>query len=160
MGIIPYGVLGQGSFQTEEAFKEREKGHDGRNFIPTSQRDKDVSKVLENIAKQKGVELLQVALAYIINKAPYVFPLIGARKVSHIEGSIDGLGVTLTDGEIKEIESVYDFDFGFPHSFLSGTLFDHSKSRGAEHSSEVGMLNALGNFDWVEKAKAIGSKKD
>lgn len=155
MAIIPYGVLGQGSFQTEEGFKEREKGHDGRNFIPTSQRDKNISRVLEKISRQKNVELLQVALAYIIFKAPYIFPLIGARKVSHIKGSIAGLGVSLSDEEIDEIESAYEFDFGFPHSFLSGSLFDHSRSRGAEHASEVGMLTALGDFDWVEKAKAI-----
>ncbi|KAH6972837.1 NADP-dependent oxidoreductase domain-containing protein [Ilyonectria sp. MPI-CAGE-AT-0026] len=33
MGIIPYGVLNQGRFQTEEGFREREKNNPGRNFI-------------------------------------------------------------------------------------------------------------------------------
>ncbi|KAL3480236.1 NADP-dependent oxidoreductase domain-containing protein [Aspergillus californicus] len=159
MGLCPYGVLNQGRFQTEEVFREREKSNEGRNFIQTSQRDRDVSKVLETIAKKKGVDLLHVALAYIMDKAPYVFPIVGARKLSHIEGSIAGLGVSLTEGEVSEIEAAYDFDFGFPHSFLSGTLFNQDKSRGADEPGDTWMTKSLGNFDWVEKPKAIRPKK-
>ncbi|KAL4914565.1 NADP-dependent oxidoreductase domain-containing protein [Aspergillus aurantiobrunneus] len=121
MGLCPYGVLNQGRFQTEEGFREREKHNEGRNFIATTQRDKEVSRVLEQIATRKGVDLLHVALAYVMDKAPYVFPIVGARKVSHIEGSIGGLGVTLDEGEIGQIEAAYEFDFGFPHSFLIRT---------------------------------------
>ncbi|KAL2821278.1 NADP-dependent oxidoreductase domain-containing protein [Aspergillus cavernicola] len=160
MGLCPYAVLNQGRFQTEEGFREKEKHNEGRNAIPTSQRDKDVSRVLEGIAKKKGVDLLHVALGYVMDKAPYVFPIVGARKVSHIEGSIAGIGVSLTEEEIQEIESVYEFDFGFPHSFLSGTLFDQSKSRGADQPGDCWMINQLGKFDWVEKPKAIRPKKD
>lgn len=36
----------------------------------------------------------------------YVFPIVGGRKVSHLEGNIAGLGVALTDEEIKEIDDV------------------------------------------------------
>ncbi|KAL4957064.1 sterigmatocystin biosynthesis dehydrogenase stcV [Aspergillus filifer] len=159
MGLCPYGVLNQGRFQTEEGFKEREKHNEGRNFIQTSQHDKDVSRVLERIAKRKNVDLLHVALGYVMDKAPYVFPIVGARKVSHIEGSIAGIGVTLDEDEISEIESAYDFDFGFPHSFLSGTLFDGSTSRGADHPSHVWLTKSLGKFDWVEHQKPIRPKQ-
>ncbi|KAL4796691.1 sterigmatocystin biosynthesis dehydrogenase stcV [Aspergillus venezuelensis] len=159
MGLAPYGVLNQGRFQTEAGFKEREKSNEGRNFIATSQRDKDVSRVIEKIANKKNVDLLHVALGYIMDKAPYVFPIVGARKVSHIEGSIAGIGVTLDEEEMGEIESVYDFDFGFPHSFLSGTLFDGSKSRGADHPSHVWFEKSMGNFDWVEHPKPVQPKQ-
>ncbi|KAL4751333.1 hypothetical protein BDW72DRAFT_212806 [Aspergillus terricola var. indicus] len=143
MGLCPYGVLNQGRFQTEEGFREREKHNEGRNFIATSQRDKDVSRVLEKIAKRKEVDLLHVALG----------------KVSHIEGSIAGIGVTLSEEEIAGIDSVYEFDFGFPHSFLSGTLFDQSRSRGADQPGDCWMIKQLGNFDWAEKPKAIRPKQ-
>jgi aryl-alcohol dehydrogenase-like predicted oxidoreductase len=51
MGLAPYGVLNQGRFQTEVTFKQRERereGHNGRKFIPLSEHDKKVSRVLED----------------------------------------------------------------------------------------------------------------
>ena len=93
MGLIPYGVLGQGRFQTKEAYEERAKSGEGRNFIPLSDHDKHVSGILQEIAQKKGCELLQVALAYVAQKTTHVFPLVGQRKVSHLKGSIGGLAV-------------------------------------------------------------------
>jgi aryl-alcohol dehydrogenase-like predicted oxidoreductase len=161
MALCPYGVLNQGRFQTEEGFKQREQHNDGRNFIPTSERDKSVSKVLEKIANAKQVELLQVALAYVMQKATYVFPIVGGRKVGHIKGSAEGLSVALTEEEIKEIENAYEFDHGFPHTFLSGTLFDQSKPRGTFGPSDVWLTKTgYSDFDWVEAPKPIQPKKE
>lgn len=155
MGLCPYGVLNQGRFQTEQGFKDKEANNEGRNLIPVSQLDKDVSKVLEKVANKKGVNLLHVALAYVRSKAPYVFPIVGARKVSHIQGSLDGLKVTLTEEEIEEIESAYEFDFGFPNTFLSGSLFEGSRPRGASKPGDVWLTKYLGQFDWVEQPKSL-----
>lgn len=155
MGICPYGVLNQGRFQTEEGFRGREKDNPGRKFIKLTERDKQVSKVLERVANEKGVDLLHVALAYAMQRVPYVFPIVGARKVEHLKGSIAGLGVYLTDEELKEVESAYDFDPGFPHTFLSGSLFDGGTPRMAEGPADVWLTKQLGTFDWVEKPKAI-----
>lgn len=155
MGICPYGVLNQGRFQTEEGFREREKNNPGRKFIPLSGRDKQVSAVLESIANAKGVDLLHIPLAYARQKVPYVFPIVGGRKVEHIKANIAGLRVYLTDEEIEEVESAYDFDPGFPHTFLSGTLFDGSTPWPAQGPGDVFLTKQLGTFDWVEQPKAI-----
>jgi hypothetical protein len=37
MGLLPYGTLGQGRFQTEEGFKEREKNNPGRKMKPANE---------------------------------------------------------------------------------------------------------------------------
>lgn len=50
----------------------------------------------------------------------YVFPIVGGRKVEHLKGNIEALGVELTQQEIDEIEDTEDFDVGFPTSFLFG----------------------------------------
>lgn len=155
MGLCPYGVLGQGRFQTKEAFKERETDNPGRKFIPTSARDKEVSAVLEALAKPKGVHLSQISLAYVMSKTPYVFPIIGARTVEHIQGSMAGLGVTLTEEDVKTIEAAYPFDHGFPHTFLSGTMFDHSTPRQADQPGDVLLGKLAGDIDWVERPKAL-----
>lgn len=165
MAICAYGVLGAGRFQTEAGFEQREKGHDGRKFVKVSEHDKLVSKVLEGIARDKGVELLHVALAYVQQKAPYVFPLVGQRKISHLAGSIAGLSVTLTTAEIEKIESSYLFDHGFPHTFLSGSLFENTtESRQIRGPQDVWLTRAqtTTKYDWVQAPEALrpqGSNK-
>jgi aryl-alcohol dehydrogenase-like predicted oxidoreductase len=155
MGLCPYGTLNQGRFQTEAGFKEREKRKDGGNFIPLSEHDRRVSRVLEDVATAKGVELLQVALAYVLQKAPYVFPIVGARKVDHIKGILPALGISLTKEEIAKIESAYTFDPGFPHTFLSGTLFSTEPPRGGYGPGDVWLTKSLGTFDWVHPPSPI-----
>ena len=62
----------------------------------------------------------------------------------------------MSEADIKEIEEVYEFDPGFPHTFLSGTLFaENSTPQGAEGPGDVWLTNLLGNFDWVEAEKPI-----
>ncbi|KAJ5579613.1 uncharacterized protein N7459_005598 [Penicillium hispanicum] len=156
MALCPYGVLNQGRFQTKEGFEEREKHNPGRKFIPTSEHDMKVSAVLESVSNEKGVPLLNVALAYVMRKAPYVFPIVGGRKVEHLRGSIDALNVVLTRKEMDVIEGAYPFDFGFPHTFLSGSMFDHSTPKMADKPSDVWLTKVLGKFDWVDLPEAIG----
>ena|ERR1700712_3021013 len=92
MALLPYGTLGQGRFQTEEGFKEREKNNPGRKKS-ASQLDTVVSKVLEGLARKKGTDITSIAMVYVMTKAPYVFPIVGGRKVEHIKGNIDALKV-------------------------------------------------------------------
>jgi aryl-alcohol dehydrogenase-like predicted oxidoreductase len=155
MALCPYGVLGHGRFQTEEVFKEREKNNPGRKLVPVSEHDQRISKVLENIAKREGRHLTQIALAYILQKTPYVFPIVGQRKVSHLEDSIAGLSVTLSEDDIKDIEGAYEFDYGFPHTFLSGSMFDGSTPRQVQSPGDIWLMNLAGTFDWVDQPKAI-----
>ncbi|KAB8228981.1 NADP-dependent oxidoreductase domain-containing protein [Aspergillus alliaceus] len=114
IGLCPDGVLNQDRFQTEAGFKAHEKSHDGRNSIPLSDRDKRFLASWKLSWRLKGVELLQVALAYVLHRTPYVFPIIGARKLNHIKWVIPA--------------AAYTFDLGFPHTFLSGTLFTSDAS--------------------------------
>jgi hypothetical protein len=73
---------------------------------------------LDELAKKKGTQITSIALAYIMHKAPYVFPIVGIRKVEHLQGNIEALSVDLTDEEVDEIEAAEPFDLGFPGNFL------------------------------------------
>lgn len=159
MALCPYGVLGQGRFQTKEAYLEREKHNPGRNFIPLSDEDKHISSILEGIAEKKGngATIFGAALAYILQKAPYVFPIVGGRKVDHIKGNIESLDIELTDEEMAEIDNSYAFDHGFPHSFLSGSLFERGgKSRPASHPSDVFLTKGMvPGLSWLPQQGAL-----
>lgn len=85
-----------------------------------------------------------------MQKTPFVFPIlgmnimplsyelllslkyqcIGGRKVEHLEANVKALDITLSAEQITKIESVLDFDKGFPHGmvvrlFHLATILDH-----------------------------------
>jgi aryl-alcohol dehydrogenase-like predicted oxidoreductase len=157
MALLPYGTLGQGRFQTEAGFKEREASNPGRQGRGASSVERAVSKVMESLAAEKKTVITSIALAYVMHKAPYVFPLVGGRKVEHIKGNIEALHVELTDDEVAKIDSAYRFDPGFPHTFLSGTLFggENDPPEVPQGPQDVWLTNLMGTFDWVEGPKPI-----
>jgi len=57
-----------------------------------------------------------VAIAYVLQKTPYVFPIIGGRKVEHLLANVEALSISLTPEQISFIESVIPFNPGFPHT--------------------------------------------
>ncbi len=62
-----------------------------------------------------------------MHKAPYVFPIVGGRKVSHLKGNIEALGLELSREEIAEIDQSAPFDRGFPTNlFVRGEPVDVS----------------------------------
>lgn len=53
-----------------------------------------------------------------MQKTPYVFPIIGGRKVEHLLANIESLDISLTQEQIEYLESALDFDIGFPGTFV------------------------------------------
>ena len=53
-----------------------------------------------------------------MQKTTYVFPIIGGRKVEHLEQNLEALDITLTPEQIEFLESQVPFDIGFPMSVL------------------------------------------
>ena len=59
-----------------------------------------------------------VALAYLMQKVPYVFPIVGGRKVEHLHDNINSLEVALKPEHFKKIEAATPFDPGFPTNMM------------------------------------------
>lgn len=55
-----------------------------------------------------------MAIAYLMQKTTYVFPIVGGRKIEHLLANIEALEIDLTDEHIKFLESATTFDPGFP----------------------------------------------
>jgi aryl-alcohol dehydrogenase-like predicted oxidoreductase len=161
MALLPYGTLGQGRFQTEASFKEREKNNPGRKGKPPTTAERAVSKVMETLSVEKKTAVTSIAMAYVMQKAPYVFPLVGGRKVEHIKGNIDALWVDLSEEDVAKIDEANKFDPGFPHTFLSGTLFgaEDDVQEQCDGPQSVWLTSILGTFDWVLGPKPIKPAK-
>jgi aryl-alcohol dehydrogenase-like predicted oxidoreductase len=144
MGLCPWGALGGGSFKSEE---QRNSG-EGRKTFKVAENDVKVSQVLERIAKKKNTLITSVALAYVMHKTPYVFPIVGGRKIEHLKGNIEALKLQLTEEDIDEIEGAVPFDLGFPQAFLGGP-------KGLSSPTNIWLLNTAAKFDYVEGEKPI-----
>jgi aryl-alcohol dehydrogenase-like predicted oxidoreductase len=69
---------------------------------------------------------LAVAIAYHLQKAPYVFPIIGCRKVEQLQGNLAALDILLTPEQIKRIENAAPFDPGFPNKMIVCVVLWHA----------------------------------
>ncbi|KAK0184923.1 Aldo/keto reductase [Armillaria mellea] len=132
LALAPWDVLSGGKIRTDEEEEERRKsGEKGRTLVSDcwerTEDEKKISKALEHVAQELGVENIRaVAIAYVMQKTPYVFPLIGGRKVEHLASNLEALDIVLSPEQITFLESTLPFDLGFPGNFF-GTGEDNGR---------------------------------
>jgi len=148
MALAPWGALGGGSFKTDE----QRQSQDGRKFGPPSETALKVSRVLESIANKKDTQITSVALAYVMHKTPYVFPIIGGRKIEHLKGNIEALSLELSEEDLKEIDGANAFDIGFPQNFLGGP-------GGVQSPGDIWLMSPAGRQRFVNKPQPIKPTK-
>ncbi len=147
MAFAPWNVLAAGKIRTDaEEQKRRETGEMGRTLWGDWERNEQERKVcaaLEKVAGELGAKsitsgeynpqkrnngdhlyvMTTVAIAYLMQKSPYVFPVIGGRKVEHLRANLEALDISLTSEHIAFLESQVPFRKGFPYDmFVSKTL--------------------------------------
>ncbi|KAL4979950.1 NADP-dependent oxidoreductase domain-containing protein [Aspergillus desertorum] len=123
MALAPWDVLGGGKFQSAKALEERRKtGEKLRKMLGPGEQTADevrMSEALAKVAAEHGIEsVTAVALAYVLQKVPNVFPIVGGRKVEHLHDNIQALKIKLTPEQVAHLESVRPLDLGFPHDML------------------------------------------
>lgn len=143
MALAPWNVLAGGKLRSDVEEERREKsGENGRDLKinehgwKRTEQERKMSNALEKVGKEVGVDsvtagkytltsfhivladysTLSVAIAYVMHKAPYVFPLVGGRKVEHLMQNIEALNIALSPAQIEYLESIMTFDAGFPHN--------------------------------------------
>lgn len=79
-----------------------------------------IDRVLE-IANKKGVSMTEVSLAWLLTKV--TSPVVGATKLSHVDGAIKAVDLELTKDEIYYLEELY-----IPHA-LAGVMAE-ARSQG------------------------------
>ncbi|RXW21704.1 hypothetical protein EST38_g4144 [Candolleomyces aberdarensis] len=131
MALAPWGVLAGGKIRSdEEEERRRQTGEKGRTFVSPSwertESEKKVCDALEVVKKEVGAEnITAVAIAYLLHKTPYVFPIVGLRKPEQLQQNIEALEISLTKDHLKFLDGVVPFEAGFPHNILGdGTEYD------------------------------------
>jgi aryl-alcohol dehydrogenase-like predicted oxidoreductase len=69
--------------------------------------DKIIIERVGEVAAKHGVPRAHIALAWMLQKAPVVAPVIGATKLSHLENAVEALSVRLSPEEMTYLEEPY-----------------------------------------------------
>jgi aryl-alcohol dehydrogenase-like predicted oxidoreductase len=152
MALVPWDVLGGGKLQTQAQIDSRKAAGEGlRPMWGPDQTDTErkASETLARVAEDVGAgSIQQVALAYVMHKARNVFPIVGGRKVEHLQDNIKALDLRLSDEHIKTIEGFQHFDLGFPSNILG----DDPRETGVTPI----MLAPSAHIAWQRAGKPIG----
>jgi diketogulonate reductase-like aldo/keto reductase len=62
----------------------------------------------------------QVSLNWLVQQPGKPIPIIGARKVAHLEDNIGALDFTLSAEQIDRLNKASSFPMPFPYSFIKG----------------------------------------
>lgn len=128
-GIIPWSPLAGGFLSGK--YKRQGQQPDGRFSDGThirsasllgSPRAFDAVDALEGVAREKGVPLSQLALAWTIQQPGITSPIIGPRSLEQLEDNLKALDVKLTEQDRARIDAIsppgqstvsfYDANFG------------------------------------------------
>ncbi|KAH8114669.1 Aldo/keto reductase [Phellopilus nigrolimitatus] len=149
LALAPWGVIASGRLRTDaEEEKRAATGEKGRTIVQAewrrSEDEKKMSAALEKVAKEVGTEhITAVAIAYVMQKMPYVFPIIGGRKVEHLLANIEALKISLSDEQIKYLESVLPFDPGFPNTMIGDGTYSNRQLASVAHEDRWPLKQAI-----------------
>lgn len=107
VGITAYAVLGHGLLTGEfdrEAVDARFKGHLPRFNDENLPVNLAVVDKLRTIAARRGVNVGQLATAWVLAKSDNIVPIIGARRPERIAQLTEAAHLNLTAAEVAEIE--------------------------------------------------------
>jgi aryl-alcohol dehydrogenase-like predicted oxidoreductase len=122
IGFVPYSPLGRGFLTgTINDMNTLENG-DFRKYVPRFQKDnfnrnRDMVKELEDIAKHKGITPAQLALAWLLSRGGDIVPIPGTRRHKYLMENIEAVQVSMSEEEITRIESA------MPPDMVKGTRY-------------------------------------
>lgn len=159
MALAPWGAVGQGKFKTKAQVEQiKKRGESLRSLHGPDQTESEikVSAALEKVAGELGknkdgtpFSISAVAIAYVMAKAPRVFPVVGGRKIEHLKDNIRSLEIRLSKEQIAALEDVVEFDIGFPQNFIGEDPKVNKEKMGH-------MLASASYIEWPNAEKPVG----
>jgi aryl-alcohol dehydrogenase-like predicted oxidoreductase len=111
IGYVAYSPLGRGfltgQFKSPDNFADDDfrKNHprfQGENF----QRNLDLVREVELMAREKGCTTAQLALAWVLAQGNDIVPIPGTRHIKYLDENIDALEVKLTSADLKRLDEI------------------------------------------------------
>jgi aryl-alcohol dehydrogenase-like predicted oxidoreductase len=113
IGLVPYSPLGRGFLTGKITADTTFDGSDFRNTLPRFSADarkanQALVEKLATIGARLNATSAQIALAWLLAKAPWIAPIPGTRKLERLEENLDAAQLSLSASDITEIEAAAD----------------------------------------------------
>jgi aryl-alcohol dehydrogenase-like predicted oxidoreductase len=111
IGFVAYSPIGRGflsgRFKTIDDleptdYRRQSPRFQGENF----ERNLDLVRRIEEIARTKGVTPAQLAIAWVLAQGDDIVPIPGSRSIGHLEENIAAGDIELTPAELARIDEV------------------------------------------------------
>jgi aryl-alcohol dehydrogenase-like predicted oxidoreductase len=121
MAVLPWGLLEDGILTGKFLKKVKVPTRVDPDKLKLSERSMKIVKEVENISKEVGKPMSQVAINWVRQQPKaQMIPIIGARSAKQLKDNLGVLDWKLTDKQWKCLDEVSAIDLGFPHGFLDG----------------------------------------
>ena len=92
----------------EGDFRRRNPRFNKENF----NKNLEIVKKVEEIAKSKSVTPAQIALAWIISKGDDMFPIPGTKRIKYLKENIESVNIKFEKHEIEQLNNLYNLVTG------------------------------------------------
>jgi aryl-alcohol dehydrogenase-like predicted oxidoreductase len=112
IAFVPYSPLGRGMLTGKLSKETLVQEGDLRKHLPRSSEenyDKNMNLVyqLKKMADSKGIELSQLALAWVLSQGKDIVPIPGTKRIKYLEENIQAAEITLDQKELDIIDSIF-----------------------------------------------------
>jgi len=111
IGYVAYSPLGRGFLTGQfkspndfapDDFRKNHPRFQGENF----QKNLDLVKEVEKLAKEKGCTTAQLALAWVLAQGEDIVPIPGTKHVKYLDQNIGALDVELSEEDLKRLDAI------------------------------------------------------
>ncbi len=110
IGFVPYSPINRGFLGGDiNEHTKFDPNNDNRQNLPRFQPEAmrantRIVNVLQQFGRSRGMTSSQVALGWLLQKAPWIVPIPGTTKLSHLEENLRTMEFSLAAEEWKELE--------------------------------------------------------
>lgn len=129
IAMTPYSSLAGGRLSKHpgETSKRLEEDDYARlKYDATAGQDNVIIQRVAELAERRGVSMTEISLAWLLTKV--TAPVVGATKLSHIEGAAKAVDLELSEDEIHYLEEPY-----IPHRLVGVMAQNTAASSGESH---------------------------
>src|SRR3954465_2533929 len=111
IGFVAYSPLGRGFLSgrftspedfPEDDFRRHHPRFQGENF----ERNMELVRAVEEMAREKGVTAGQLALAWVLHRGEDIVPIPGTKRVRYLEENVAAADVSLSDADLARLEEI------------------------------------------------------
>lgn len=115
IAFVAYSPLGRGFLsgqikQFEDLDKDDFRRHSPRFTGDNFDKNLELVKKIQDIAKEKGCTSSQLALAWVMAQEDFIFPIPGTKRIKYLEENVQAVNIILSPEELKQIEAAFPKD--------------------------------------------------